>query len=253
MLQRSHLNNTSSSTASESISKALQSDIDAHRALPTEIKSLQKQLSSKDHELNTLNARLSELGKTLDAANSEKQALQAKLTAARNASTSLPSAPGFIAKQPTKGRDPPHLNGTSGANIQPRETAAKEDLYGDLTGLIVVGVKVIPDNPGLRVYECIQTGKNGTLHFHLTTPAQTTDEEDEITFTPLLERERDRVLISLLPDYLTEEITFSRVNATRFYLKLLGVIMRTDAPGVDGRVGAAVVPETGGEVRADGE
>ena len=125
---------------------------------------------------------------------------------------------------------------------------AKQDLYGDLTGLMVLGVKVFPDNPGLRVYDCIQTGKNGTLHFHLTTPVQVIDdEEDEITFTPILDHERDRVIISLLPDYLTEEITFSRVNATRFYLKLLGVIMKTDATGVGGRVGEEVVLATGGE------
>ena len=124
---------------------------------------------------------------------------------------------------------------------------AKEDLYGDLTGLTVLGVKVFPDNPGIRVYDCIQTGKNGTLHFHLTTPVQATDEEDEFTFTPLLDHERDRVIISLLPDYLTEEITFSRLNATRFYLKLLGVIMKPDATGVGNRVGEAVVPEVGGE------
>lgn len=128
---------------------------------------------------------------------------------------------------------------------------AKEDIYGDLTGLTVLGVKVFPDSPNLRVYDCIQTGKNGTLHFHLTAPAQVNDEEeDEITFTPLLDHERDRVIISLLPDYLTEEITFSRVNATRFYLKLLGVIMKTDAGGT---VGEAAVLETGEEGGGSGD
>lgn len=35
----------------------------------------------------------------------------------------------------------------------------KEDLYADLTGLIVRGVKREPDED---VYDCIQTGRNGS-------------------------------------------------------------------------------------------
>ena len=94
--------------------------------------------------------------------------------------------------------------------------------------LTVLGVKIFPDQPHQRVYDCIQTGKNGTLHFKLTTPVTMVNDEDEITFTPHLDPERDEKILSLLPEYLTEEITFARQNATRFYLKLLGVVLRNE-------------------------
>ena len=124
----------------------------------------------------------------------------------------------------------------------------KEDLYGDLTGLILRGVERTAE---ADVYDCIQTGRNGSmpafpdhelvlaadwwaiaLHFHLSLPAQSPNgppssyDEAEFTYTPRLDGNRDRELIELLPDYLSEEITFSRVNAAKFYARVVEVLMR---------------------------
>lgn len=42
-------------------------------------------------------------------------------------------------------------------------------------------------------------------------------EDTEFQYTPRLDSNRDRDLLELLPDYLSEEITFSRMNAAKFY------------------------------------
>ncbi len=46
-------------------------------------------------------------------------------------------------------------------------------------------------------------------------------EEAQFTYRPLLDESRDRELISILPDYLVEEITFPRPQAAKFYGKVL--------------------------------
>jgi len=189
-------------------------------------KALKKQLAAKEVEINTLSSRITELEKDAYATQNEVQSLTAKLIVARQAAAA-PPVPGPVVKH---NRDVSHMNGHGPAGPIPWEIVAKEDLYGDLTALTVLGVKVYPDQPHLRVYDCIQTGKNGTLHFKLTTPVTMVNDEDEITFTPYLDAERDAKILSLLPEYLTEEITFARQNATRFYLKLLGVVLRNE-PG----------------------
>ena len=122
----------------------------------------------------------------------------------------------------------------------------KEDLYSDFTGLIIRNIERHrnPDEDAVDVYDCLQTGRNGTLHFHLAVPAldaaQTTGggangqgkprmstfEEQEFTYTPKLDEGRDKALIELLPEYMQEEITFSRGNAGRFYARVVGVLMR---------------------------
>ncbi|EFY86092.1 chromosome segregation protein (Pcs1), putative [Metarhizium acridum CQMa 102] len=98
---------------------------------------------------------------------------------------------------------------------------AKEDLYGDLTGLIVRGMK---RGDGGSVFDCIQTGRNGTLHFKLSLDAgDASDSYDDVQFTyrPQLDTDRDGDLIRMLPDYLVEEITFPRTQASKFYSRVI--------------------------------
>lgn len=40
-------------------------------------------------------------------------------------------------------------------------------------------------------------------------------------YSPLLDENRDRDLIDILPDYLTEEIAFPRSHAPKFYSKVV--------------------------------
>lgn len=61
------------------------------------------------------------------------------------------------------------------------------------------------------------------LHFKLCIETDMTGdgfEEAQITYQPQLDANRDRTLMELLPDYLTEEITFPRPHAAKFYARV---------------------------------
>ena len=68
------------------------------------------------------------------------------------------------------------------------------------------------------------------LHFHLSvandhtnqprTPSGLSYEDAEFAYEPFLDESRDRELLDLLPDYLTEEICFPRSHAVKFYGKV---------------------------------
>jgi hypothetical protein len=62
------------------------------------------------------------------------------------------------------------------------------------------------------------------LHFHLTVSSSLNSssyEDTEFIYQPLLDEQRDRELLDLLPDYLTEEICFPRGQAAKFYAKVV--------------------------------
>ena len=70
------------------------------------------------------------------------------------------------------------------------------------------------------------------LHFHLTinhdsttvnpkTPSGLSYEDAEFAYEPFFDEDRDRELIDILPDYLTEEICFPRNHAVKFYTKVV--------------------------------
>jgi hypothetical protein len=96
---------------------------------------------------------------SLSDSKTEIKALNMKLSAAR--SLEAPSkVPGSVVKGgATKGL---------GVDIQPNNLAAaltfrlKENLYSDLTGLIVRSAK---RENGEDVYDCLQTGRNGSTFF----------------------------------------------------------------------------------------
>lgn len=77
-------------------------------------------------------------------------------------------------------------------------------------------------------------GTNGgivALHFKLAV-ANDSDgngssyEDTEFQYTPRLDSNRDRDLLELLPDYLSEEITFSRMNAAKFYGRVVETLTK---------------------------
>jgi hypothetical protein len=43
----------------------------------------------------------------------------------------------------------------------------------------------------------------------------------EFVYSPQLDEQRDRELLDILPDYLTEEIAFPRGHVPKFYMKVL--------------------------------
>lgn len=60
------------------------------------------------------------------------------------------------------------------------------------------------------------------LHFQLSIAnGEDSYEDTEFVYSPLLDDQRDRELLNLLPDYLTEDIEFPRGHVAKFYSKVL--------------------------------
>jgi hypothetical protein len=144
------------------------------------------------------------------------------------------------------------LPGTAEAAKEAVLAKQKVELYSDLTNLVILGMKRNDEDED--VYDCLQTGRNGStlltnppypipsisrllklstnvqsaLHFHLTVAASSDSnyEDTEFVYQPLLNEQRDRELLDLLPDYLTEEICFPRGQAAKFYCKVVDSMSR---------------------------
>lgn len=200
-----------------------------------------EKLASENKELKTKSQAAQS---DVKAAQNEVKSMEAKLAAARAEVTAQEAK----AKGAAAARSVP-LN-TSEAQ---KEAKMKENLYSDLTGLIIRNVK---RKDGEDEFDCLQTGRNGSeytipnfsddqhvltsataLHFHLTvandttssapkTPSGSAYEEAEFTYEPLLDESRDNELIEILPDYLTEDIEFPRHQALKFYHKMLESMMK---------------------------
>jgi len=161
--------------------------------------------------------------------------------------------------------------GTAEGAKEAQKRLLKEELYRDLTGLLIMDVKRREADEGEEdVFDCIQTGRNGcecfplsslhsfphspfaihahnrdanddiALHFHLSIsvpgsknpgaktpgPDTTTFDETEFQYEPRLNDQRDKDLLDILPDYLTEEICFPRSNAARFYARVVDCLTK---------------------------
>lgn len=74
------------------------------------------------------------------------------------------------------------------------------------------------------------------LHFKLAIARETEGgyEDTEFQYTPRLDANRDRDMIALLPEYLTDEITFSRTNAAMFYGRVVETLTKKRPVAVQG-------------------
>ncbi|KAL9116624.1 MAG: hypothetical protein Q9187_006852 [Circinaria calcarea] len=218
---------------------SLKKELSTQKALAAESRTLRQQLITTTTSLDTALAQITTLTSSLSASQSENKVLAAKLAAARSTSTiegihhaqgAGSRTPGSTLKAPIKGGS--LLQAGRAEAAEAAQTAQlKEDLYSDLTGLILRSVTHSSTPSPCTIYDCIQTGRNGTLHFKLsvatdTVATNTSYEETEFQYTPCLDGSRDRDLLELLPDYLGEEITFSRANAGKFYGRVVEVLTR---------------------------
>ena len=91
---------------------------------------------------------------------------------------------------------------------------------------VVMEVSNIDHSPLL-----LETDDVIALHFKLavTKDPEESYEDVEFQYTPRLDSSRDHDLIELLPEYLTEEITFSRMNAAPFYARIMETLMKKRA------------------------
>lgn len=114
-------------------------------------------LQSQVAALTAENEKLKEEHKatvtSLTESQNESKALTAKLEAARKTNAATDKVPGSAVKKIEHGK----THGASAESV--KENALKEELYRDLTGLIITSVK---RKDGEDEYSCIQTGRNGS-------------------------------------------------------------------------------------------
>ncbi|KAL2261715.1 hypothetical protein VTK26DRAFT_3537 [Humicola hyalothermophila] len=216
------------SKAADQLIAALKSELAAQKEASKEIQRLKKQLEASESKADSLQARVTELTTSLSDSKSEIKSLNLKLTAARNAEAAATAAankivPGSAMKKGGAGAATANrlAAGAASEAIQQAMLAAqkKEDLYGDLTGLIVRSVK---REDGEDRFDCLQTGRNGTLHFKLAIEVDGAgDGEAHCHYTPQLDANRDRALIAVLPGFLVDEISFPQAQAGKFYARVL--------------------------------
>ncbi|KIV90033.1 hypothetical protein PV10_07379 [Exophiala mesophila] len=213
--------------ASNELIASLKKELAAQAPQVQEAQKLKKQMQNQDNEVNKLRETATELGKSLHVAQNEIKALQAKLVAARATPVEQPKVPASVKKS---GAQKPLMITNAEAAHAAQMAQLKEDLYSDLTGLIIRGVQRTKDGDS---YDCLQTGRNGTLHFKLYMDHEdaksTSFEETEFLYTPMLDANRDREMIELMPSYLTEDITFARQNAAKFYGRVVDTLTKRRA------------------------
>jgi hypothetical protein len=96
----------------------------------------------------------------LSEAQAEKKALTTKLAANRTAAASVQSINSKVPGSAKKNAVKTLMVGSAEAAQAAQVAQLKEDLYSDLTGLILRGVKREEEED---VYDCIQTGRNGSM------------------------------------------------------------------------------------------
>ena len=230
--------------------KATKVDTSESTALQKQINALTASNEKLAAENKELKAKAQAATSDAKAAQNEVKSIEAKLAAARAEVTAQEAK---LAKATAGSAAAAARNVPTNTTESQKEAKMKENLYSDLTGLIIRNVK---RKEGEDEFDCIQTGRNGSkyilqlvrlqpqltfitaLHFHLAlandtsassapkTPSGSRYEETEFTYEPLLDEGRDSELIDLLPDYLTEDIEFPRHQALKFYHKMLESMMK---------------------------
>ncbi|KAF6225034.1 hypothetical protein HO133_010229 [Letharia lupina] len=207
---------------------SLKKELATQKALSKDSASLENEIITRDADLARTQALADQLSTSLSEAQNENKALQAKLANSRSASTAVESLGAKTPGSAMRGKTPAQrtiMVGSAEAAYAAQVAQLKEDLYSDLTGLILRGVERKDESD---IYDCIQTGRNGTLHFKLAIAKETDGgyENTEFQYTPRLDSNRDRDMIALLPEYLTDEITFSRTNAAMFYGRVVETLTK---------------------------
>ena len=157
----------------------LKADVAKQTAFAKESKDLKRKLESQATEMLMLQAQVNQMTISLAETNSEKKALEsdkktltadnktlsAKLAANRTTATSIESAtapkmPGSAAKSAGGIR----LMGSAETARAAQAAQLKENLFSDLTGLIIRDVKRQKDDD---IFDCIQTGRYGSKSYPL--------------------------------------------------------------------------------------
>ena len=129
----------------------------AQTALAKDARGIKKKVEAQNTELGDLQAKVSQLTSSLSEVQTENKSLSAKLAA--NRVTSMESAasraPGSAAKNKANVR----IMGSVEVAQAVEEAQLKEDIFSDVTGLIIRNVKREEEED---VFDCLQTGRNGS-------------------------------------------------------------------------------------------
>lgn len=142
--------------ASNELIASLKKELITQAPQVQEAQKLKKQMQNQDNEVNKLRETADELGKSLLMAQNEIKALQAKLVAARAPPVEQSKPPASVKKSSIQR---PLAIASAEAAQAAQSAQMKEDLYSDLTGLIIRGVQRTKDGDS---YDCLQTGRNGS-------------------------------------------------------------------------------------------
>lgn len=123
----------------------LKGELIAQTVLAKQGEAYKKRLEKGDSKIKDLEAEIEALNASLAEAKSEMKTLSMKLAASRSTEANA-RVPGSALK-------------TSALGHRAALGQAKEDLYGDLTGLIMRDVR---RDDMEDVFDCIQTGRNGS-------------------------------------------------------------------------------------------
>ncbi|TQV96632.1 hypothetical protein V2A60_002982 [Cordyceps javanica] len=205
-------------TASKLIAK-LQEEVASRQS---DADTLHLQLRDSQCNAQDLSDRVKKLTSSLAEADVQIKALNAKLAASR-------AAPGnAVPSSAVKGSA---AKAWTGQSELVHAAHAKEELYADLTGLIIQGMK---QDDSHDIFDCIQTGRNGTLHFKLSMAGSSSSvryEDSMVKYNPQLQSDRDADLIGRLPNYLREQIEFKRPQVANFYSKVAKALKERRSEG----------------------
>lgn len=151
--------------ASNQLISSLRNELTAQKQLAKEGHKSQQQLEASEVKVDSLQSQVTDITNSLAEARTQIKTLTTKLNAARAAeATSSAQAQVATARVPGSAIKPGAMGarGLDVAQVQATQTAKmKENLYSDLSGLVITSVK--RDGPE-DVYNCIQTGRNGSTY-----------------------------------------------------------------------------------------
>lgn len=140
----------------EAVIQSLKQELAELRTRASELSTVKKEVAKLEKDNAQLSAENKIISASLSSAQSENKTLSTKLAAARS---SAPPETRTVPGSAVKARSVV-LPGAANAAKDAKDRQLKEDLYSDLTGLIIRGVKKAEE--GEDIYDCIQTGRNGS-------------------------------------------------------------------------------------------
>ena len=148
--------------AADDLIASLRKELALQKSLSRDSRSLQKEITARDADLAKTQALADQLSTSLAEAQNENKSLQAKLANSRSASAAVESLNAKTPGSVVNGKTPATrtvMVGSAEAAQAAQVAQLKEDLYSDLTGLILRGVERGEESD---VYDCLQTGPNGS-------------------------------------------------------------------------------------------